>query len=86
MVWLFCLWTFVFMDIQDYNNFRGTQLLSHSMKLWEMVIERRLQKDVTISENQFGFIPGRSTTEAIYPLRKLMVCTEIERRTFICIH
>jgi len=42
------------------------------MKLWEMVIERRLRKDVSISENQFGFMPGRSTIEAIYLLRKLM--------------
>jgi len=38
-------------DIQDYNNFRGIKLLSHSMKLWERVIERRLLKVVTISEN-----------------------------------
>jgi len=59
-------------DIQDYNNFRGIKLLSHSMKLWERVIERRLRKVVTISENQFGFMPGRSTTEAIYLLRRLM--------------
>lgn len=47
-------------------------MLSHTMKLWERVIERRLQKDVSISENQFGFMLGRSTMEAIYLLRKLM--------------
>jgi len=59
-------------DIQDCNNFRGIKLLSHTMKLWERVIERRLRKYVLISENQFGFMPGRSTIEAIYLLRRLM--------------
>jgi len=59
-------------DIQDCNNFRGIKLLSHTMKLWERVIKRRLRKNVSISENQFSFMPGRSTTEAIYLLRKLM--------------
>ncbi|WP_375667144.1 RNA-directed DNA polymerase, partial [Bartonella sp. AC326YNZD] len=42
------------------------------MKLWERVIENRLRRETTISENQFGFMPGRSTMEAIYLLRKLM--------------
>jgi len=59
-------------DVQDCNNFRGIKLLSHSMKLWERVIERRLQKDVSVSENQFGFMPDRLTIEAIYLLRRLM--------------
>jgi len=36
------------------------------------VIERRLWKDISKSENQFGFVPGRSTTEVIYLLRRLM--------------
>jgi len=42
------------------------------MKLWERVIERRLRKDIQISENQSGFMQGRSTTKAIYLLRRLM--------------
>jgi len=37
-----------------------------------MVIGRRLRRDVAISENQFGFMPGRLTIEAIYLLRRLM--------------
>ena len=36
------------------------------------MIERRLWKDISILENQFGFMPSRSTTEAIYLLRRLM--------------
>jgi len=42
------------------------------MKLWEMVIEGRLRRDISISENQFGFMPGRSTTEAIHLIWRLM--------------
>ena len=59
-------------DIQDCNNFRGIKLLSHTMKLWERVIEGRLMGDVTISENQFGFISDRSTIEAIHLLCRFM--------------
>jgi len=59
-------------DIQDCNNFSGIKLLSHTMKLWERVIDRRIREGVEISENQFGFMPGRSTIKAIYLLRGLM--------------
>ncbi|EXC17267.1 DNA-directed RNA polymerase II subunit [Morus notabilis] len=48
------------------------ELISHAMKLLERVIERRLRATATISGNQFGFMPGKSTTEAIFLLRMLM--------------
>ena len=54
-------------DIQDCNNFGAIKLLSHTMKLWERVIERRLRKNILISENQFGFMPGRSTIGDLPP-------------------
>jgi len=56
-------------DVQDCNNYRGIKLLSH---LWERVIEGRLRKEILISENQSGFMPGRSITEAIHLIRRLM--------------
>jgi len=59
-------------NIQNCNNYRGIKLLSHTMKLWERVIEGRFRKKVPISENQFGFMMGRSTTEAILLIRTLM--------------
>ncbi|VFQ70297.1 unnamed protein product [Cuscuta campestris] len=59
-------------DIQSCENYRGIKLLSHTMKVWERVIEFRVRKGVCISENQFGFMPGRSTTEAIHLVRRLM--------------
>jgi Reverse transcriptase (RNA-dependent DNA polymerase) len=46
--------------------------MSHTMKLWERVIEHRLRKLTTVSKNQFGFMPGRSTMEAIFLIRQFM--------------
>ncbi|VFQ95537.1 unnamed protein product [Cuscuta campestris] len=59
-------------DIQSCENYRGIKLLSHTMKVWERIIDYRVRKGVCISENQFGFMPGRSTTEAIHLVRRLM--------------
>ncbi|KAM2221020.1 hypothetical protein ACFX1S_020148 [Malus domestica] len=59
-------------DVQNCMNYRGIKLMSHTMKLWERVIEHRLRQETRVSENQFGFMPGRSTMEAIYLLRRLM--------------
>ena len=36
------------------------------------MVERRLRKIVSILKNQFGFMPGRSTTEAIHLVRRLV--------------
>ena len=59
-------------DIKECGNYRGIKLMSHTMKLWERVIEARIRKKVTIVEQQFGFMPGRSTTDAIFCLRMLL--------------
>jgi len=69
-------------DAQNCNNYRGIKLLSHTMKFWEQVIEGRLRAMVEISENQFGFRPGRSTMEAIHLVRRLMECYRDRKRIF----
>ena len=56
-------------DIQSYTNYQGIKLMSHTMKLWERVIEHRLRAITRVSINQFGFMPGRSTMEAIFLIR-----------------
>ena len=47
-------------------------MLSHTMKLWERVIEDRLRKQTNVSSGQFGFMPGKSTMDPIFVLRQLM--------------
>ena len=59
-------------DIQSCTNYRGIKLMSHTMKLWERVIEHRLRRMTSVTKNQFGFMPGRSTMEAIFLIRQLM--------------
>ena len=59
-------------DVQSCSNYRGIKLISHSMKLWERVVERRLRSELTFSEQQYGFMPGKSTTDALFALRELM--------------
>ena len=59
-------------DIQDCGNYRGIKLTSHTLKLWERIIDQRLREKGKISEQQFGFMPGKSTADAIFALRQLM--------------
>jgi len=59
-------------DVQSCTNYRGIKLMSHTMKLWERIIEHRLRGVTNVTENQFGFMPGRSTMEAIFLIRQLM--------------
>ena len=57
-------------DIQECNNYRGIKLLSHTFKIWERVVDRRIRQCTNIHESQFGFMPGRSTTDAIFILKQ----------------
>ena len=53
------------------GNYRTIKLLEHAMKVLERVFERRLRQIVKIREEQYGFMPGRGTTDAIFVLRQL---------------
>ena len=57
-------------DVQDCGNYRGIKLISHTMKIYERIIEGRLRMESTICEEQFGFMPGKSTVDAIFALRQ----------------
>lgn len=59
-------------DVQECKNHRGIKLLSHTMKLWERVVEGRLRNQTGVSSGQFGFMPGRSTMEPIFMVRQMM--------------
>lgn len=59
-------------DIHDCGNYRGIKLMLHTMKIWQKIIEKRLREESSIGEEQFGFMPGRGTTDAVFALRQLM--------------
>ena len=48
--------------MQDCVDCRGIKL-THSLKIWERIIERRLR------DKQFGFMSGRGTWDAIFAVR-----------------
>lgn len=58
-------------DTQVCGNYRGIKLMPHTLKIWERIIERRLREEVKVDNDQFGFIPGRYTTDAIFALGRL---------------
>ena len=60
-------------DAQSCSNYRGIKRIRHTTKLWERVVERRLRRELTFSEQQYGFMPVKSTTDALFALRVLMV-------------
>ena len=68
-------------DIHDCGNYRGIKLMSHTMKIWERIIDRRLREETTIGDEQFGFRPGRGTTDAIFAVRQLMEKHREKQRT-----
>ncbi|KAK3543883.1 hypothetical protein QTP70_030155, partial [Hemibagrus guttatus] len=72
-------------DVQSCSNYRGIKLMSHTMKLWERVVEARLRKVVEICEQQYGFIPRKSTTDAIFALRILMEKYRDGQRELHCV-
>ena len=49
-------------NAQCCGNYRGIKLMSHTMKIWERIIEARLRDRVEISKQQYGFMPGKGTT------------------------
>ena len=58
--------------IQDCRNYRVIKMISHTMKIWERTIDRRLREETSIGEEQFGFMPGRGTTDAIFATRQVI--------------
>ncbi|KAK3524916.1 hypothetical protein QTP86_011472 [Hemibagrus guttatus] len=72
-------------DVQSCSNYRGIKLMSHTMDLWERVVEARLRNVVEICEQQYGFMPRKSTTDAIFALRILMEKYRDGQRELHCV-
>ncbi|CAK9292557.1 unnamed protein product [Gordionus sp. m RMFG-2023] len=57
--------------MENCQNYRGIKLMSHCLKLYEKIIEKRLRDIIEIGETQFGFMHGRSTTDALHAIRQM---------------
>ena len=58
-------------DALERGNYRGLKLTDQVLKVMERVVEKLIRQKVDIDEMQFGFMPGRGTTDAIFVLRQL---------------
>ena len=67
------------------GNYRGVKLMSHTMKVWEKIIEARLMNRVEISKQQYGFMPRKGTTDAMFALRMLIEKYMKRQRELYCV-
>ena len=58
-------------DALDRGNYRGLKLTEQVMKVLEGVLESAVRGMVDVNKLQFGFVPGRGTTDAIFIARQL---------------
>ena len=72
-------------DAQCCGNYRGIKLMNHTMKIWKRIIEAGLRDSVEISKQQYGFMPGKGTTDAVFALRMLMEKYRKGRRELHCV-
>ena len=59
-------------DIQSCENYRGIKLMSHTLKLFERILDGRLRQQVFIGRQQLGFMKGTGTVDGIFSLRQIM--------------
>ena len=72
-------------DAQFFGNYRGIKLMSHTMKIWKKIVKARLRDRVKISKQQYGFMPGKRTTDAIFALRMLMEKYRVGQTELHCV-
>ena len=58
-------------DALECGSYRGIKLLDHVMKVFERVIDKKIRSIVKLDDMQFGFTPGKSTTDAIFIVRQI---------------
>ena len=58
-------------DALDRGNYRGLKLTEQAMKILERIVDGFIRQVVSIDDSQFGFFPGRGTTDAIFVVRQL---------------
>ena len=51
------------------GSYRAIKLLEQPVKVLERVLEKWIRCQVSIDNMQFGFMPGKGTTDAIFIMR-----------------
>ena len=58
-------------DTLERGNYPSLKLTEQVMKVLERIVDGLIRQFVSIDDPQFGFIPGRGTTDAIFVVRQL---------------
>ena len=58
-------------DALERGNYRGLKLTEQVMKILERIVDGLIRQLVSFDDSQFGFVPGRGTTDAIFVVRQL---------------
>ena len=59
--------------------------MSHTIKVWERIIETWSRNRVEISKQQYGFMPRKETTDVMFALRMLMEKYREGQRELHCV-
>ena len=72
-------------DAMNCGAYMGVKLLEHAMNIVEKVLERILPRMVKVDEMQFGVMPGKGTTDAVFLLRRLQEeYLDKEKKLYMC--
>ena len=58
-------------DALERGSYLGLKLTEQVMKVLERIVDGLIRQVVSIDNSQFGFVPGRGTTDAIFVVRQL---------------
>ena len=58
-------------DALERGNYSGLKMTEQVMKVLERIVDGLIRQLVSTDDSQFGFIPGRGTTDAIFVVRQL---------------
>ena len=72
-------------DAQCCGKYRVIKLMSNTIKILKKIIEARLSNRVEVSKQQYGFVPGKETTDAMFVLRMLMEKYREGQRKLHCV-
>ena len=63
------------------GSYRAIRLLEQPRNVLERVLEKRIRCQVSIDNMQFGFMPGKGTTDAIFIMREVQEKHKAKKKT-----
>ena len=64
------------------SSYRAIKLLEQLMKVLERVLEKSVKCQMSIDNMQFGFIPGKGTTDAIFIMRQEQERHQVRKKLY----